>query len=166
MKVVMNRMLLFLLLCAAGFYSCKKTNDVVAQVKAQAIVDDKIVADYLTSKGLTANSIDTTGVKYIIDTLGTGTDLFTNSTQVTVGYTGRLLSTGAIFAQTDKFHPTYQLGSLIRGWQLGVPKCKKGGVITLFLPSRYAYGPYPQSQIGLPANAILIFDIKLYNITN
>jgi FKBP-type peptidyl-prolyl cis-trans isomerase FkpA len=166
MKVVINRVLLFLLICSAGFYSCTKTNDVVAQVRAQAVVDDKIVADYLASKGLKASSIDTTGVKYIIDTLGTGTDLFTNSTQVTVGYTGRQLTTGAVFAQTDKFHPAYVLGQVIRGWQLGIPKCKKGGVITLFLPSRYAYGPYPQSQIGLPANAVLIFNIKLYNITN
>lgn len=162
----MNRILLVLLLFSACLGSCTKSNDIAAQVRAQGVIDDKIVTDYLTGKGLPINHIDTSGVCYVIDTLGTGNDLFTSSTQVTLGYTGRLLSTGKIFAQTDNFHPSFILGSVIRGWQLGIPKDKKGGTITLFVPSRYAYGPYTQPDLGLPANAILIFDIKLYNITN
>jgi FKBP-type peptidyl-prolyl cis-trans isomerase FkpA len=167
MKGRMNRILLFLLLFSACLSACTKTTDVKAQVNAQAIVDGKIITDYLKSKGLPELHVDTTGVCYAIDTLGTGNDLFTSSTQVTVGYTGRLLTTGAVFEKTDKFHPTFVLGSVIRGWQLGIPKIKKkGGTITLFLPSRYAYGPYPQVLLGLPANAVLIFDITLYNVTN
>ena len=162
----MNRILLILLFCFACLSGCKKSDDVVAQVRAQAVTDDKIITDYLSSKGLTASTVDTTGVRYIIDTLGTGTDLFTNSTQITVGYTGTLLTTGAVFAETNNFHPTYVLGQVIRGWQLGIPKINKGGTITLFLPSRYAYGPYAQPQVNLPANAVLIFKINLYNITN
>jgi FKBP-type peptidyl-prolyl cis-trans isomerase FkpA len=110
--------------------------------------------------------VDTTDVCYAIDTLGTGNDLFTSSTTVTVGYTGTLLTTGTIFAHTDNIHPSFVLGSVIRGWQLGIPKIKKGGTVTLFLPSRYAYGPFPQPDLNLPANAVLIFRIKLYNVTN
>lgn len=162
----MNRILLILLLFSAGMSACKKSNDIVAQTKAQAVIDNKIIDNYLSAKGLTALRVDTTDVRYIIDTLGTGTTLFTNSTQITVGYTGRLLTTGAVFTHTDNFHPTYVLGQVIRGWQLGIPKIKNGGTITLFVPSRYAYGPYPQKQVNLPANAVLIFDIKLYNVTN
>lgn len=165
-KDQMNRILLILLVFSACLGACNKATDVVAQVKAQAIIDDKIVTDYLNSKSLPINHIDTTGVCYIIDTLGVGNDLFTNSTLVTVGYTGRLLTTGAVVAQTDAFHPSYVLGQVIRGWQLGIPKIKKGGTVTLFIPSRYAYGPYAQPQVNLPANAVLTFDIKLYNITN
>jgi FKBP-type peptidyl-prolyl cis-trans isomerase FkpA len=161
----MNRILLILLLFSAGISACTKSN-VVAQVQAQAAVDNKLIDNYLSAKGLTATRVDTTDVRYIIDTPGTGNALFTNSTQVTVGYTALLLTTGAVFAQTNNFHPTYVLGQVIRGWQLGIPKIKTGGTITLFVPSRYAYGPYPQPDVNLPANAVLIFDIRLYNVTN
>ena len=162
----MNRIALFLLLFFGCFTACKKSTDVVAQVQAQAAADNKLIDNYLSSNGLTALRVDTTDVRYIIDTPGTGNALFTNSTQVTLGYTGKLLTTGAVFATTNNFHPTYILGQVIRGWQLGIPKISKGGTVTLFLPSRYAYGPYPQPDVGLPANAILIFNITLYNITN
>jgi FKBP-type peptidyl-prolyl cis-trans isomerase FkpA len=54
----------------------------------------------------------------------------------------------------------------MRGWQLGIPEIKNGGTVTLYLPSRYAYGPYPQPDLGLPANAVLVFQITLYNVTN
>ena len=162
----MNRILLVLLFFAVCVSACTKSTTIVDQVKAQGVIDDKIITDYLNSKNLPVNHVDTTGVCYVIDTLGTGNDLFTNSTQITVGYTGRLLTTGVVFAQTDNFHPSFVLGQVIRGWQLGIPKDKKGGTITLFVPSRYAYGPYPQPQVGLPANAVLMFDIKLYDITN
>src|SRR5471030_3299537 len=166
MKDQMNRILLVLLLFAACLSACKKSTDVVAQVKAQAVIDDKLISNYLTSRNLPVNHVDTTGVCYIIDTLGTGVNLFTNSTQITVGYTGRLLTTGQVFAQTNNFHPTFILGQVIKGWQLGIPKINQGGTVTLFIPSRYAYGPYAQPTVGLPANAVLIFDITLYNITN
>jgi len=162
----MNRIALFLLLFFGCFSACKKSTDVVAQVEAQAAVDNKLIDNYLSSNGLTALRVDTTDVRYIIDTPGTGNALFTSSTQVTVGYTGKLLSTGTVFANTDNFHPTYILGEVIRGWQLGIPKLSTGGTITLFVPSRYAYGPYPQPDVGLPANSVLIFNITLYNITN
>ena len=154
------------MLFSACLSACNKSNDVVAQVQAQATIDAKVIDNYLSAHGLTAKQVDTTGVRYIIDTLGSGNDPFTNSTQVTIGDTGRLITTGAIFSSTDQFHPTYTLGNVIRGWQLGIPQIQKGGTVTLFLPSRYAYGPYPQTDLGLPANAVLIFKIKLYNITN
>jgi FKBP-type peptidyl-prolyl cis-trans isomerase FkpA len=178
----MNRVLLIVLLFCGCLCSCSKSNDVAAQVQSQAAIDDKIITDYLKANGLPVNNVDTistttgvaapSGVCYIVDTLGTGSNLLTSSTQITVGYTGRILTTGgvlgAVFAQTNNFHPSFVLGQVIRGWQLGLSKSKiqKGGVVRLYIPSRYAYGPYPQQTIGLPANAVLFFSIKLYNITN
>ncbi len=168
----MNRILLVLMLFSACLISCSKSGDPAAQQKAQADIDDKIITDYLNGKGLAINHVDTTGVCYTIDTLGTGNSLFTNSTVVTVGYTAALLQTGTVVAHTDNFHPSYVLGQVIKGWQLGIPQIKQGGTVTLYVPSRYAYGPYtqPQSQsansVAIPANSVLLFNIKLYNVTN
>jgi FKBP-type peptidyl-prolyl cis-trans isomerase FkpA len=166
----MNRILLILLLFSACIAGCAKTTNVVAQVATQASVDNKIITSYLATHNITAGVVDSagvsTGIYYTIDVPGTGNDLYTNSTQVTVGYKGTLLTTGAMFSQTDTFHPSFVLGTVIRGWQLGIPKVQKGGTITLYLPSKYAYGPFPQPTLNLPANAILIFNITVYNITN
>ncbi|XHR93659.1 FKBP-type peptidyl-prolyl cis-trans isomerase [Mucilaginibacter sp. UC70_90] len=57
-------------------------------------------------------------------------------------------------------------GGVIKGWQLGIPQIKPGGKVRLLIPSRYAYGPYAQDSIHLPANSVLDFQIQLYNVTN
>jgi|SRR6185312_3323071 len=166
----MNRILLFLLLLSACLSACTKSTNVKAVVAAQAVKDKALIVNYLSSQGLPQQHVDTSDVYYVIDTVGTGNDLYTSSTSVTLGYTARQLTAnetlGPVFAQTDKFHPSYVLGAVLRGWQLGIPQCKKGGTITLFLPSRYAYGPFPQPGYNLPANAVLVFVITVYNITN
>ncbi|HWD90658.1 MAG TPA: FKBP-type peptidyl-prolyl cis-trans isomerase [Mucilaginibacter sp.] len=167
----MNRCFLPILLLAVVIAGCGKTQSDVAQYKAQATIDDKIVTNYISQNNLTDTVhkvSDTSGAYYIVINPGSGNDIFTSSTQVTVSYVGRLLTTGKIFSRTDTsaFTPSYVLGQTILGWQLGIPKIKKGGEVRLLLPSRYAYGPYAQQQLGLPANAVLDFDIKLYNITN
>jgi FKBP-type peptidyl-prolyl cis-trans isomerase FkpA len=166
----MNRILLILALFAVVVAGCSKTADVKTEIIAQQAKDNVIITNYLKTNNITASVVDSagvsTGIYYTIDTLGTGNDLFTSSTSVTLGYTGLLLTTGKVFAATDQYHPSFVLGSVIRGWQLGIPECKEGGTITLYIPSHYAYGPYAQPNLGLPANAILIFHIKIYNITN
>ena len=166
----MNRCLLLLIIVAITITSCTKSDSVAAQVKAQAAIDDKIVTDYLNKNSIPVLHVDTSGVCYQVDTLGSGTTLYSSATQITIGYTGTLLNSnltlGRVFAKTDSIHPSFTLGSVIRGWQLGIPKILQGGTITLYVPSRYAYGPYPQAAVGLPANAILIFNITLYSVTN
>lgn len=165
----MSKWLLPILFICCVFAGCTKSNSDLEKYKAQAVVDDKIVADYIANNNLTGKARkanDTSGVYYIVIQPGAGNDLYTSSTQVTVGDTARLLSTGAVFYQTNDFHPSYALGQMILGWQLGIPQVRKGGIVRLLVPSRYAYGPFPQTQYNLPANAILDFTIKVYNITN
>lgn len=167
----MKRCFLPILLMMVVVMGCAKTQSDLAAYKAQAAIDDKIVANYIAQNNLTgvAQKVsDTCGVYYVVINPGQGTNLYTLSTQVTVNYVGKLLTTGKVFAETDTsaFTPSYTLGQTILGWQLGIPKIQKGGEVRLILPSRYAYGPYAQPQLGLPANAILDFDIKLFNITN
>ena len=164
----MSGRLLILLLFVICFAGCSKTNVGGAAYLAQASVDDKIIQNYITANNLSgvAKKIDTSGVYYIVVAPGSGNAIFTSSTQVTVGDTGRVLTTQKVFTQTDNFHPSFVLGQVIKGWQLGVPKIKQNGTVRLLIPSRYAYGPYPQATIGLPANAVLDFHITLYGITN
>jgi FKBP-type peptidyl-prolyl cis-trans isomerase FkpA len=172
----MSRILLILLLfCGCLITACKKEAVGIEAERAQAAIDDKIISDYLAANpGLNAKRIDTTGVHYIVIKEGTGTALFTNSTRVIVGYTGKLLTTGEVFAKTDNIHPSFELSKVIRGWRLGIPQIKKGGIVRLLIPSRYAYGPYPQPELGksyglkngLPASAILDFEIELFDIIN
>ncbi|WPU93372.1 FKBP-type peptidyl-prolyl cis-trans isomerase [Mucilaginibacter sabulilitoris] len=165
----MNRILLVLLVFACGFTACKKTTDPMIAYREQAAIDDKIISDYLAAHtDVSAKRIDTTGVFYVIKPgeEGAGNDLFTNSTQVTVGYTAQILGKDSIIAKTDNFHPSFALGNVIRGWQLGIPLIKKNGKIRLLVPSRYAYGPFDQDAISLPKNSVLDFHIDLYNVTN
>ncbi len=165
----MSKWLLPILFICCVFAGCIKSNSDLEKYKAQAVIDDKIVTDYIAAnnlKGKALKATDTSGVYYIIIRQGQGNDLYTASTQVTVGDTAKLLTTGKVFYQTNDFHPSYILQQTLLGWQLGLPKIKKGGIIRLLLPSRYAYGPYEQTNYNLPANAVLDFTIQVYDITN
>jgi len=148
---------------------CSKEETGLAHYKKQAAIDDKIVLDYIKANGLDTIAkkvADTCGVYFIKLEPGQGNDLYTTSTYVTVGDTARVLGQTTPFYMTDNFHPSYQLSQVILGLRLGIPKVQKGGLVRLLVPSRYAYGPYPQSDYSLPANAILDFRIRVYNITN
>jgi|SRR5215217_5875040 len=171
----MNRISIIVLILFFCFTACRKTDVGAAAEKAQAAIDDKIISDYLAANpGLNAQRIDTTGVYYIVIEPGTVNTIFTNSTYITLGYTARVLTTGKVFAESGAFNPAFNLGSAIRGWRIGIPKIMKGGKIRLLLPSRYAYGPYPQPNLGiayglengLPGNSVLDFDISLYDAVN
>src|ERR1700761_16073 len=124
----MNRLLLiglFLCFCAAA---CQKVATDAELAQIQLGKDTVIIKNYLVANGLTSKAIKdkTTGEYYIIDTLGTGNVLFTSSTLITVGYTGSVLGNATPFAQTNNFHPSFALGGVIQGWQIGIPHIKKG----------------------------------------
>jgi FKBP-type peptidyl-prolyl cis-trans isomerase FkpA len=173
----MNRILLVIaLFFICCFTACTKSSLFgPAQYKAQAKADDSTVSKYIRSIGLTGKfkhvqNNDTIGVFYMIVDPSTTNTLYTTSTQVTVGDTGRYINkdgvTETLFYETNAFNPSYTLASVIPGWQLGIPECNVGGEIRLIIPSRYAYGPYAQKNLGLPANAVLDFYIRIYSVTN
>jgi FKBP-type peptidyl-prolyl cis-trans isomerase FkpA len=172
----MNRILLVIAL----FYVCctvactKSSIYGPAQYAAQKKIDDSLVSNYIRSNGLQGKfkhvqNNDTIGVYYMVIDTGSANTLFTTSTQVTVGDTGRYITgstTETQFYETNNFHPSYTLANVIRGWQLGIPEGTAGGEIRLLIPSRYAYGHYAQPGLGLPGNAILDFSIRIYSVTN
>ena len=169
----MNKILLILLFSVVCLSSCKKGYDAIEEERTQAQIDDKIIQDYIAgTPGLSAvaKRIDSagivTGVYYVELKPGSGNDLFTNSTRITVDFTSKELLTGRVFAQSNNFHPSFILGEVLRAWKLGIPQIKKGGKIRIIAASRYAYGPYDQPEINLPKNSVVDFEIELLDVTN
>ena len=126
---------------------------------AQLEIDNAIIQDYITSNNLgTIQEIN--GIKYILTTEGNGvTPCLENN--VTVIYTGRLLSNGTIFDK-NLSGIDFPLNNLILGWKLSFPSFTKGTVATIFVPSGYGYGTKGNGPI--PANANIMFNIELVNV--
>jgi FKBP-type peptidyl-prolyl cis-trans isomerase FkpA len=82
---------------------------------------------------------------------------------VVVHYKGWLFSNGSVFDETKEKQATFPLARLIRGWQIGVPQCKVGGKIRLFIPSGSAYG-IRTFATDIPPNSTLVFDVEVVEV--
>lgn len=84
---------------------------------------------------------------------------------VTIHYTG-WTTDGKIFDSSHKNgEPAeFPLANLIKGWQLGVPGMKPGGVRRLLIPYPLAYGEQGRPGSGIPPKATLIFEMELVGV--
>lgn len=125
---------------------------------AQAIKDQQII-----NAAIAAHEADSTGtingVYYTIVDEGTGNYVSPNDT-VTVLYRGSLFSNGQVFDETKDEPATFPLNRLIKGWQLGLTKCRVGGTIRLTIPSGLAYSIRNRAS-SIPPNSILVFEIMV-----
>ena len=97
--------------------------------------------------------------------VGTGTLAATGS-RVTVAYAGWLYDPAGPDSKGRQFDAnatgfTFQVGAgtVIRGWDQGVPGMRVGGQRRLVIPPELAYGTSGNGPI--PPNATLVFDIAL-----
>ena len=142
----------FLAACSLG----GTTDDTLKNLKQEEVA----IEAYLSSHSLTAYK-DATGVRFTIDSLGSGFTPRIAST-VTLDYTGYLLTTGVQF---DKGTLTNKpIIGLIDGFKIGLPLMPNGTKATLYIPSAFAYGT--QGSGTIPPNATLIFKVKLKSIVN
>lgn len=117
----------------------------------------KKIDDYVASHGL-KGQYTASGLYYTIDVEGSGGHPVSTS-KVTVEYTGYLLD-GTKFDGTTEGNPIeFGLDQVIAGWQEGIPKYQSGGSGKLIIPSSLGYGN--MSQGSIPANSVLVFDVKL-----
>lgn len=123
---------------------------------AQHAADIQLIQDYLAAEGITAQSTSS-GLHYVIETAGVGDHPGLNAV-VAVFYKGYFLD-GDVFDQTNANPVSFPLKNVILGWQEGIQLFKKDGKGKLFLPSALAYGSNPPP--GIPANAVLAFDVEL-----
>lgn len=115
------------------------------------------VQNYLAANGITNFTQHCSGLFYIIDQAGSGTQPNACS-YVTVHFKGSLTD-GTVFQEAD--YGTF-LDRVIPGWTKGIPQIKEGGKIRLFVPPTLGYGAQPYGSI--PANSILIFEIELFDV--
>jgi len=142
--------------------SCNKEETQFLPYEEQLAVDAKIIEDYLTENGLTAETT-VEGLRYEITKTGNGSFPAAGNT-VVVNYTGKLLN-GTVFDSNSSGDFSFQLGQgrVIQGWDIGIALLSKGGKATLYIPSGLAYGTRGSgSTIG--SNEVLIFDVELVDI--
>jgi FKBP-type peptidyl-prolyl cis-trans isomerase FkpA len=128
--------------------------DSVAQQKTEEdILTAKLPKDSVTYKD---------GIFY--QSLKEGSDRQVQLTDtVMVHYKGWLFNNGSVFDETKEKPVTFPLNRLINGWQIGVPQCKVGGKIRLFIPSGNAYG-IRTFTTDIPPNSTLMFDVEVVEV--
>ena len=123
--------------------------------------DSTALLSFARTNGITPVK-DTTGLYYQIITQGTGTTPSDNSV-IFVTYTGTRMD-GVIFDSTTNASKTgFQLGTLIPGWRIGLPKIQVGGHIKLLIPSAYGYG-CQGAGTAIPPNSPIYFDLTLVSV--
>jgi FKBP-type peptidyl-prolyl cis-trans isomerase FkpA len=146
------RKLLALFILPVFFLGCKN----------QQNIDQQTIENYISSHHLNAIA-EPSGLYYVPISPGAG-GTAANASQVTVTYKGYLTNDSVFDASTAPF--TIALSDAIPGWQEGLPLMQRGGEALLIIPSALGYGTQPQNQVqgystGVPANSVLIFDIRL-----
>jgi FKBP-type peptidyl-prolyl cis-trans isomerase FkpA len=103
---------------------------------------------------------------------GDGTTAITGSL-VEVNYTGWLYDAAQPDHKGRQFDTTsgkssfsFYLGAsqVIRGWDLGVPGMKVGGLRRLVIPPDLGYGGQTAGNGAIPPNSTLVFEIELLNV--
>lgn len=105
------------------------------------------------------------GLQYKVNKEGTGASPVIGD-GVMVEYTGKLID-GTEFDSTkaqggQPFAVPLTGDSVIKGWTEGLQLMKEGGEYTLYIPAHLAYGN--QGNPKIPANSVLIFDMKILKV--
>jgi FKBP-type peptidyl-prolyl cis-trans isomerase FkpA len=126
----------------------------------QLQIDTTAIDAYLKANSINALK-DPSGIRYTFDTLGIGA-VPSISDFVTFTYTAKLLNSSSVIDQASTPVKS-SLQGLILGWQIGLRYVQEGSTVTLYVPSRLAYGSTSQSSI--PANSNLVFKIRLVKVS-
>ena len=142
------RNLIFLALLVAVSVSCGKD---------QLEKDVEKIQEFLDDNGLIAQSTDS-GLHYIIEDEGEGTEYPESDSDVTLYYIGSLLD-GTVFDGSGSNPVTFNLQQVIPGWQEGIQLFKKDAKGILIIPSQLAYGT--QGIGPIPPNSVLVFNVEI-----
>ncbi len=161
----MNKQILFTVATLFVLSSCLKKNESKCTYTNSTFIappaEINILQGWVSANAAGAVK-DPSGFFYEITNPGTGAAASVCS-NITVKYLGTL-SNGVKFDEnTTGF--TAILGSLVLGWQKGIPLIKSGGSIKLYLPPSMAYGSQDvkdnNGAVVIPGNSILVFTVQL-----
>jgi FKBP-type peptidyl-prolyl cis-trans isomerase FkpA len=140
--------------------SCTKTGNTAYSscTGSPAVADSTVLLAFAKANGITPIA-DSSWLYYQIINQGSGASPIGTS-KITINYVGTFLS-GQYFDSTTA-PVTFELDSLIKGWQYGLPKIQAGGRIKLLVPSALAFGC--AGTTAIPPNAPLYFDITLISV--
>lgn len=125
--------------------------------------DSIAIQDYLKKHNLKGQS--TIGGVYVVKLKeNKSTDIFIGpGDSVKTSYIGSLLVEGTEFDRSkpgDYFTFTIGSGMVIKGWDQGFQKLKKGEKALILIPSNLAYGPEGRGPVIAP-NAPLLFEVEV-----
>lgn len=134
-----------------------KTKEREGKIKAK---DEATISKFLADNKIQAQR-DTSGIYYVLHSNKGGAKP-TADQCVEVKYEGKFLDTGVPFDSNPKI--AFSLNQVIQGWRLAIPMLGKGDSATFYIPSALAYGP--QGNYGIPPDAVLVFDVTLFDFKN
>ncbi len=140
-----------------------KLEKVIPEFSKQLLKDVAGIDDYLTVNSITALK-DASGLRYKITQQAPANAIAPLSTDsVVINYTGKILSTGAVFYQstTPESYRLNKTGTL-KVWQRGLVFFKQGTKATLYTPSGLAYGSY--EKYGVPPNTNVVFEVEMVKV--
>jgi FKBP-type peptidyl-prolyl cis-trans isomerase len=160
--MIMVRKQWFLIFLIGVLFSCTTDVPPGPSFDEQLEKDIATIDDYLAKNGINAIK-DTTGVRYVINSVGSG-EVPSATSIIYVSIKETVMSTGKVYRDFKDQYGRGQLGdpnSVFPAFQIVLPKVKKGSDVTIYSPSGYAYGGSSSSDGNLPANANIIFNVKL-----
>ena len=103
------------------------------------------------------------GLQYKVLAAGEGGSP-TQSDKVKVHYTGRLTSGKVFDSSVQRGEPaSFQVGGVIKGWQMALTNMKVGDKWMLYIPPALAYGERG-SPGAIGPNEVLVFEVELLDI--
>lgn len=165
-----TRFLFFLSLTILGsfFFSCSKDSTTTPSYNAvkQALVDDTLLVAYFNSKGIKDSVTKTSsGLYYRIVKPRPDSAKVDSGDFVYVRYEGKLLNDSLFDSNLNSaraFIFEVGTGQVIKGWDEGISKFRKGEEGYIYVPSVLGYRNLAQGKI--PANSSLRFFIRVTNI--
>ncbi|MFM8914023.1 MAG: FKBP-type peptidyl-prolyl cis-trans isomerase [Flammeovirgaceae bacterium] len=147
--------------CFAVIVLSCSSDSPVPTFEEQLQKDIALIDQYLAANGINAIK-DSTGVRYVVKTIGQGVKPAKNA-RVYLNLRGTVLSTGTLVIDDKDRYFGSILGnpnSTLPAFQIVVPKLTQGTEFTIYSPSGYAYGSTPTTDGSLPANSNMIFEAK------
>jgi len=139
----------YLFICALALFICACGGDELTQREQ--------IDQYIAENNIMNLDSLSTGLYYVINTPG-GDEKPDVSNTINISYDGYYIDEERFDGNANA---TFPLSNLIIGWQQGIPLIGRGGSIKLIIPPNLAYGPNPQN--GIRSNAVLVFDIELFD---